>query len=383
MPLGDFTASHVPMRVTLLDQAWADAKARNNTEFLPRTGTFDAVVSQDTATLDSFLTLPNTCQGVKLIWMEHCEEDSGINTSPAQLIDFQSVPCTFTGKEAESKAQVYQIRSQVYAKFSVYDDECDNFFGTRSKVELLSMIRKRELAERVNNYVFNQLHNFAGANPFNGIDIAGNVANGIVANTTTATVTKLPEGNINYKDLPAYLGLLNRFNRFNSPVLLDGGNLLFDQWTAQYQRGTQADFGQSGMLGTVPYRVDEAAFLANNKLKFMYLLDKGAVSFVSRNMNSTTPQTIAGTFKLKWAEPLSGLTLPNGEPVMMDVYYIPEQKTIAGTNRCRLMHNWYYEVYIDTYVNPTRCSDGVTGVIEFQIDPTATQVCAVAPCTTP
>jgi len=337
MAAGDFTCADLQTILVNSDKAWLDNATKK--DYVSYSETIKAVMAEQTASFPELEKMEKD-EKVKIYWVADCA-----NT----LADCDD-DCNVGGAIPEATCKEYELDLCKKASFSVPEKLFRKSNLTREEVVAKAMMKRmKELDEYLSQAAVTAIDSFAGVNVFAGI--------GQVVGTTTYIAPSLWTA-----DLMGYLAQVGIMNKFSNPYLINGTNLWQQNWQANFnnlnsdQKDALAKFGSLRSYWD-PFNID--LILSPDKVSF--LIDKGAVAFVSKAYYpANSPVEYIGAGQIRYSVESKNL---------MGVFY-----DVVYTNRCvadEIYHDFTLYVHAGIFQNPIGCSATNTGVLKLQ--------CGVAP----
>jgi hypothetical protein len=330
----DFTSIQV-----FADQVWADNAS--NKQYIARCDAAKAIMQEQTAELIP-LTDPEKDLTVKIQWVDMC----------ANTVENLDPLCAFVGAEGEITCDEKTI---TVAKQSVYSITENKFRGSTADIQMMIakgwLTAKKLLDEEIAKDAIAKVNGFVGVNEYTG-------APGQVSGTDTF----IPPAHWG-PEIMAYFAQVSIINSSADVYILDGDNLFRQTWLAQFKALNANQKDGAAMLDTIRTYHDlfnMGAIVGPNEL---FLIDRSAVSIVTKNRYSSSPRNIVnGADRIRFSVPSDNL-----QGVVYDVVYTTE--CLANED---IRHNWKFIARFDTFLNPTSaCNATNTGVLSF--------TCGVAP----
>lgn len=378
MAAGDFSASSLQIFQAMLKKEWQGALATK--EYQANTGFFEALATQHNAKVDKvFQGNENICLGVKLAW----QKTKPIVATVTTVSNLKDPVCDFEGEQGESDSTIYKMDKRIEASFEVEDNDCPNLIEKSAMIAERTFEAKKAIKNALNNVSCASILANLGKNLYSQ---AGGPQIATLANN--GTLTKINPGNFNYIDFPSYLTMLRTFNKYESPILIDGFMLTKAIEEAKTKSGTSAgDMGQMGAFSKVLSNyvglpLDYADMIENGigvTFNDLFLIEKGAPALAFHNVNSATPtqrNANGGTIRLLYQDVLDDVTF-KGKPVVLDVQYKETEKD-AGSGTCKIVHTWHFSLHFNVFWTPqyqvNGVSDGRTGAIKIVSDSNVSKV---------
>lgn len=318
---------------------WADNAS--NKQYIARAEAAKAVLQEQTAELIP-LTDPDKDLTVKIQWIDMC----------ANTVENLDPDCDFVGAEGEITCEEKEITE---AKQSVYSITENKFRGSTADIQMMIakgwLTAKKKLDEEIAKSVIAKINGFVGVNEYGG-------APGQVSGTDTF----IPPANWG-PEIMAYFAQAAIINSSSDVYILDGDNLFRQTWLAQFNAMNPNEQSGKALLGTIRTYFDMFNMAAIVGADTMFMIDKSAVSLVTKNRYSSAPRNINnGADRIRFSVPSDNLP-----GVVYDVVYT----TVCLPNE-DIQHNWKFIARFDTFLNPTSsCNPTNTGVLSFS--------CGVAP----
>lgn len=365
MALGDFSKQKMPALVATARSTWANSRAVKDLEYLPDDYALQRIISEQTAELTPVLNGERPCEKFTINWLQTSDTPATLATGQDNL---QYALCDVTGEQLEADNAEYKITKSIKYAVEIVDDDCGDTYNTNSKVSLALLTLQKKIWEKAAVSVLTFINTFAGENKANNSSF--NMAPGIAPTVSGDFDTYLPLDSLDAKVLVPYLRHVAKFNKFESPYVIDGLLLASQIIVNDAEDGTNAgDVGKMRLWRSVGYELDTTNMIDAGFHDKMFMLDKGAVAFASAafapEANNAQERSNG---KLSFKMPIFGKTF-SGRPVEMDVLYKMTEVPIAnGSNRCKLVHTFGGELKWDIWRGPKRAADPVTGVLSFQLE---------------
>jgi len=328
---GNFTCADLQVILVNSDKAWADNSTKK--DYISYSETIKAVMAEQTASFPELEKMEKD-EKVKIYWAADC------STTLADCDD----DCNVGGAVPEAQCKEYELDICKKASFSVPEKYFRKSNLTREEVVALAMMKRmKELDEFLSQQAVAQIDSYAGVNQFAGIgQIAGPITYIAPAYWTA--------------DIMGYFAQVGLMNKFSNPYMIHGTNLWQSQWQANFNNLNQDQKDSLAKFGSMraywdPFNVD----LVNTPDKVSYMIDKGAVAFVTKAYYPTNaPVEYLGAGQIRYSVESKNLS-----GVFYDVVY---------TNRClqnEIYHDFTLYVTAGIFQNPLGCNADCTGVLKF------------------
>lgn len=337
MAAGDFTCADLVTILIDSDKAWLDNATKK--DYISYSETLKAIQAEQTATFPE-LEKADKDEKVKIYWAADCSSNLADCTDD----------CVVGGPIPEAQCKEYELDLCKTTGFTVPEKLFRKSNLTREQVVAVSMMKAmKKLDEYLSQTAVAKIDSFAGVNAFAGIGTVVGLETYIAPAFWTA-------------DLMGYFSQVGVMNKFTNPFLINGTNLWQANWQAQYNNLNQDQKDAMAKFGSIrsywdPFNVD----LVNSPDKVTYLIDKGAVAFVSKAYYPlNAPVEYMGAGQIRYSVESKNLA-----GVFYDVVY---------TNRCvgnEIFHDFSLYIHAGIFQNPLGCTATNTGVLKF--------VCGIAP----
>lgn len=333
MAAGDFSCAALQKVNVAIDRIWLDNQTKQ--DYVAYSDTIKAVLQEQTASFPD-LKDPLKDKTVKVYWVADCDSD---------IIDCDD-ECSVGGETPEASCKEYALDICRKVGFTVPEKEFRTSNLSREEVVARAMLRRlKTLDEDLSKKAVAKLNIFAGKNQWTG-------GIGQVEGASGDTYLKPAYWTA---DLFGYLSQAGQMNKFQNPFLLNGTNLYQQQWMAQFNNANANEKDQALKMGSIRsywdlFNIDSE----NNPDKISYMIDRGAVAFVSKVYNPASPVEYSGAGLTKYSIP--SRSIPG---VFYDVVY---------TNRCEndeIYHDWSISYNAGIFQNPLGCNADVTGILRF------------------
>lgn len=337
------TCAQLQKVVTKIDKIWADHQAKQ--DYTPNVGVLEAIRKEQTARFKE-LENPDKDKTIRIWWLSDCSET---------VSDCEDDPdnCDWTGDEVSQKCEDYALDICINTKFSIEDMVFRTNEATADEALAIALARRLKiLDEELTKRVTAKLATFVGTNQYTG---------GIGTVSGVNTYIKASSWG---PDMYGYFGMVQILNKFANPFMIHGSNLFQANWQANYNALNQNQKDGAAKLNTMRsywdlFNVDTI----NAPDSVSYMIDKGAVAFVSKNRYQVnTPKVYQ--FGQRFA--IESKALPG---VIYDVYYKERCATVNGEEK--IYHDYKLIARAGVFLNPFGCNEDVTGVLKF--------VCGTAP----
>ncbi|RIV23611.1 hypothetical protein DYU11_11560 [Fibrisoma montanum] len=357
-----------------LERVWRDSRAARNPEYDVRAETLRAIFAEQTADLQTELTENDGCKPVKVVWLEngdHTVEEE--NNLPANIKT--SITCDIDGPQAASNAIEYEMNDMVKVTLKVQDKDCGNRFTRDQKFQKLYMDKQRDLVNKMARKMLQFVAASAGVSQ--GTGYLGTYQ-GAGASAAEKSLLRVAPGNFNAFDFAPYVAELAEINQLTNPFVLDGGNLRYARFNAEYQQGTPAgDAGQENHFDTLRMYRDGLNFAAETLQNSTFVVDRGALALFMAAFFPQTPTDEIGDgyAYTQYRTPIMGLNQAFGRQIEADTTYVKKKVPVAGnTDYCETFHIWEMRLWYLPLLNPNlSVNNGTTGVLRINKDATLTQ----------
>lgn len=325
------TATVLQKSIARADAVWANNQSVNN--YAPEVGVLTAIRSEQTARLAP-LQDKDKDRVMRIIWVEQC----GLEVTPCSGDD-----CSFTGEEADTKAQDLVLDLCGEVPFTINDDDMrSNEFSKEDMLAKQYLAAFKALDEDLAQKTVVKLNTFLGVNQYTG---------GI--GTPIGVVTYIPAPYWT-PDMYSYFNMVSKMNKLNDPFMIHGSNLSQQEWMTNMNQSNPTGAAERRKLLSIRsywdlFNID----LINDPNKRSYMIAKGAVAFVNK---AKYPLNAPVSYKFgdRWS--VESKALPG-------VYY-----DLIYKERC-VGENVYYDFKMKykagVFLNPLGCNANVTGVLAF------------------
>ncbi len=330
---GNFDCADLQIINAAIDRIWLDNQVKK--DYISYSDTIKAIMAEQTASFPDLKSAEKD-QEVKVYWPADC------STSLADCDD----DCSVGGPTPEAQCKNYRLTIYKKAGFSAPEKAFRASNLSREEVVARGLMKRmKELDEYISQQAVSKLNSFAGTNQF-----AGGI--GVVDGGSGDTYIKAPHWNA---DIMGYFAQVAKMNKLQNAFLLNGNNLYQQNWMAQFNNLNADQKDQMAKFGSLrtywdPFNVDSV----NGDEKITYLIDKGAIAFVTKAYYPSTPIEYIGAGQTRYSIP--SRSLPG---IVYDVVY---------TNRCvsnEIYHDWTLYVTFDLFQNPLGCNEDMTGILRF------------------
>lgn len=332
MSAGSFTCAELAEVQLKADLVWADNAARK--DYIASVDTIAAIRAEQTATLAP-LEDPQKDNEIRIAWIKDCDETLASCTNE----------CTVGGPELEAACDTHTLDYCQKIGFTVREKAFRTSMFSKEEVIARAMLKKmKALDEALNARAITIVNSNVGVNAYTG-------GKGTVAGFTTT----IPAAYWN-ASLFSYFVLAMKKNKFADAFLLSGDNLYEAWWNAEMAKANPALSGDLQKFDTFRKYFD--LIHLDSELdpdKKTFLIDRGALAFVSKAYWPTTPIVFNGSGLTKYSIPSKNLP-----GVMYDVTY---------TDRCandEMFYDFSIQFKADIFVNPKGCNLNNTGILEFK-----------------
>lgn len=354
MALGDFSPSRMPAVLATLEDSMTDSRVQQRQKLMPPSKIIDFVVGLQTAEWDSVRPADRYCQEFSVTWLEESDTKATLRTNQQRL---DATVCTFDGEELQSNKKNYLIDKVIDTVVKIRDSDCGDMFSTGSKMALALLQGQKKLIARLAEALPAYIYAYAGANTANGIGFDGNIG---VADATNP-FTSIAKADATTEKVLPYLMYMATFSKLQNPKMIDGGMLTLERIKSAMEEGVGENYWTLAQ-----YNEDILNMYAGGFMNWAFIVDNGNLALP---VQSFFPE-LGGDNELmdgmyRYSIPLAGANF-GGEQWYIDVTYTKELETIAGTNKCELVHNFLLELKFNLWQAPRYASDTVTGVIALK-----------------
>lgn len=325
------TNSVLPLVLERAATVWPDNMTA--ADFIPNFDVLRGIQEQQTARLD-FVNLPDGVDA-RIAWLNNCD------ISVEDCTD----TCTFTGVEADALKKDISIDQCKQSTFSVKLDEWrDNLFGMSDAVAVnLNKVMVSQL-----EYVAQQAVVFLNAQ-----DGTNEYTNG-GAWTVDSSGTTIPSSAWDTTGIFGKLRTAAIKNRFTNPYLITGENLDYLMYMSETSQANGEGKGDARRIAQMPvyfdlFNVDTV----NEDVLATYLLNRGAVAFLSKGYYPTTPQVLDGNH--------TRFSVRNR--FFPQLIHDVERRVACDTGVWA--EHWKVKARFDFELNPLGCTATRTGIIKL------------------
>ncbi len=325
------------------DIIWMDNMA--NQDYIPRAETLNAIYSQNAANLATINGEQSKDNKIKLIWVNACD----VTGSACSTTE-----CIVEGDELSSDCKDLEPTICYTVPFKVNEDTLRGSIFSPEEIIAKGMLKAtKALDEYLAQQIIAAIETYAGVNQYAG-DYA-TIAGGGTVGTSYSTI---PSALWN-AGLFGYFNVAAQINKFSNPFLLSGSNLAVAFFNAQAEYANADGKANLNKFNSMPSYFDLFNVDAANSPNFItYLLNKGAIAFAPKWRHSSAPREVKGKdYQIRYTVP--SRTVPG---IMYDVTYTTQCK--SGTNQ--IEHLFNVTARGGVYLNPTGCTDTITGVLKFK-----------------
>src|SRR5690606_5797740 len=283
---------------------------------------------------------------VSVNWVDFCSDTSRDESDDDEPVTDDD-SCDIEGVEPESKTEKLSINMFLEDSFSVNEEK---FRGNLIKMEEAIAIgiagMERNLINKLNAKLAARLLTFGGVNQYAGPGTIG---------TNVGGYTEIDAANFTAEGFFPYLQQARVMNKFQSLLVIDGGNLFQDNYRSQKYLGNDDGKAAASMYGDLTYRNDLFGFAANSIADVSIVVDPGSIAFAAVNRFPEDPREIKNPAVTRYSVPSN--FLPG---VRYDVTY--KQTCVGG----KIWHTWNYKIRAGIWDNPLRCNNEITGTLLFK-----------------
>lgn len=326
------TNSTLPLVLRRASEVWPGNM--NEKDFVANIDTLFAIRDQQTARID-YANLPDGVDA-RIAWLNNCD---------ITVDSYTSTECTFSGPEADSYKKDLTIDQARETTFSVpLDAWRDNLFGFADAVAVNLNKTMVAQAEYVAQYCVGVLNANLGTNTYDN--------NGQW--TLSGTTNTIPGTQWESTSIMGKFILAGRKNRINNPILLSGENLYELAYAARTSAQNADGRGDFQRIQDMPiyndiFNVDEV----NAGSLITYMIERGALAFLSKGYYPTTPETLNGNFQ---RFSIANRFFPT---------LIHDVETLVDCTSGVWSQHWKVIPRYKLEVNPTGCTATRTGMLAF------------------
>ena len=334
MPItqGNFTASQLAQTIVKADRMFSDDMRK--ADYTANVDVYKAVKAEQTADV-RILKSSEKDRDVKVFWINNCTN---------QATDCDADDCDLGGEEAGTDSKTYGIGECIKYDFTVNEYMFRSQEITMEEVVAKQMLlADKALAEKCAQFIAARIESYKGTNT---------VTNGLGVNNATSGDVDIPAAAWNERVF-AYLYRAAIQNQFSNPFLLSGTNMFEDKFITEKSKGNAEGKGAAALYASMRqyYDLFNMDLVTNPDLK-TYMINRGSIAFASKNYYPARPINYKEQDRYSIAS-------KNLAGVRYDVIY---------TNKCsgnEYKHHWRLKLHFDTFLNPTGCDAGRTGIIAF------------------
>jgi len=327
---GTFTCSALADIILKKEEIWLNDQV--NKDYIPRAGALNTVLENQTAKFE-ILKDPKKDKSIKVYWPTACS---------LEVADCSN-DCTLEGTEAGSDCEEYIIGECKTITFKVAEKELRSNFLNKEDIIAKQFLRaEKSFLEYLAGQSVAFIDANAGTNQMTGFQ-------GTVAGTTTS----IGASNWN-EDLFAYFNQAATMNNFTNPFMLSGSLLFQANYRNMVMAGKDTEYAAKyAMFETLKkyfdqYNVDRI----NTPSKRAYLIDRGALAFVSKIYY---PDMVQYHDDTRYSQAFAAIPSLSYD--------------VITTNRCVENEIWHYfrlQMNYDYFLNPLGCNSDITGVLKFE-----------------
>jgi hypothetical protein len=326
------TNSTLPLVLRRASEVWPGNMSEK--DFVPQIETLRAISDQQTAQLQ-YVNLPDGVDA-RIAWINQC--DLTVDT-------LVTTDCSFSGQEADTYKKDLVIDQVKQTTFSVaLDSFRDNLFGFADAVAVNLNKTMVQQAEAVAQYAVGVINANLGVNNY---DNGGNW-------TINATDTSIPASQWESTALMGKFRIAAQKNRFTNPFLLSGENLYELAYMARTSSANGEGKGDFVRIGEMPIYNDVFNVDAVNTPDLeTYMIERGALAFMSRGYYPTAPETLNGNFQ---RFSIQNRFFPQ---------LIHDVETLVDCTSGVWKQHWKIIPRYKVEINPTGCTATRTGLLSF------------------
>jgi hypothetical protein len=269
------TNSVLPLVLARAREVWPGNMSEK--DFIARTITLDAIRDQQTARID-YTNLPDGVDA-RIAWIANCD---------IEVEELVTTDCTFSGPEADTYRKDLVIDQAKQSTFSVpLDAWRDNLFGFADAlaVNLLTVMKKQ--AEAVNAYGVTVINASLGVNEYD------NMGQWTIAGTDTS----IPGEQWQSTSIMGKFMIAGDRNDILNPILLSGENMAELAYMARTSAGNGEGSGDFRRINELRIFNDIRGVDGGNAGALRtYMIERGALAFLSKGYYPVTPEVINGDF---------------------------------------------------------------------------------------
>jgi hypothetical protein len=335
---------------TSLERMWGDSQIKKN--YTAKADTLNAILARQTAS-DAGTAAVDKDHDVAVKWLTMA--DQTVTTFDASSATGPAV-CAIDGGELGADSKSYKLTLGTSLGFKIEETGSgfgnglrgiDSTFAEHVNLGLLKV--RKQLVEDANARVLAKLDTFTGTNKYMTATFKDDT-------TTPTGDTIIPAASYNARTVLPYLARVQMMNKYVDPYLLDGG-LLFDDFYLSQLGSTGSDaIKLQNVFNQFDITQDMWGFSEASLDDRMYLVDKNAVAFFSKNHYTAQPRNLGIDGLVNYTMPLPEL----GNKMAADVVY-----------QFKCENNKYYHVWklilrYDLLSNPVIEDTDLTGVLAFR-----------------
>jgi len=326
------TNSTLPLVLRSASEVWPGNMSEK--DFMPKIETLYAIRDQQTAQLQ-YANLPDGVDA-RIAWMNQC--DLTVDT-------LVTTDCSFSGPEADTYKIDLSIDQAKETKFSVpLDAYRDNLFGFADAVAINLNKAMVVQAEAVAQYTIGVINANLGVNVY---DNGGEW-------TISGTDTTIPAAEWESTAIMGKFKIAARKNRLDNPSILSGENLYQLAYMARTSNPNADGKGDFVRIGEMPmYNDIENVDDVNTPALLTYMIERGALAFLSKGYYPTAVETLNGNFQ---RFSVSNRFFPA---------LIHDVETLVDCSSGVWKQHWKVIPRYKVEINPTGCTATRTGLLSF------------------
>jgi hypothetical protein len=333
---GNLENSHL-QEIQLRADAMVGSQLRN-ADYIAETATAQKVIASQTANV-ALLQDPQKDKEVSILWVNQCTDT---------LADMGS-ECTLDGQEATSSKETYELTLHKKTTFKAKRLAFRSQFFDQPDVVVVGLAKAlKEMDEFWNEQVV--------------ATIAANSGTNVVTSpyTVAGSTTTIPPSAWN-ASLMGYFAKVILKNKIRGSYLLTADNLFNAMWNAAYDAANADGKGAMGKFGSIETVFDMFGLAAASVDSNSYLVHPDSVALVTKSyFPGVTPNNPAIIPAMSGQQSRWSVASPTIPGVTYDVHYAVD--CTGG----EFYDIWNIVSKGDVIVNPTACTTGRTGILEFE-----------------
>lgn len=333
-----FTDSQLLRIQQKANEKWADNRTR--ADYIADCDVVKAINEQQTAILDP-LTDPAKTRTVRIMWLKACNMTTGAVGNS----------CAISGPELSSDSEDYTLNLSQKTDFSVkeFATRTDEF-TVADQIAIGMLNADKLLCNWLGTQAVATLEAHRGTNTYT-------TPVGSTPWTFASSDTTIPADQWTTSLMPK-LSLAARKNKFLSPYIISGEALWYTNEEARNNAGNGEGKGDatrmSGKYFSNVYFDPMCVDAATSPALKAYMVDRGALAFVSKTHFPSAPVTYQNPFHQRYK--IKSKNLP-----FVDFEVIYTQACVSS----EVTHTFQVSVNCGFFLNPLGCTATNTGVLSF------------------